>query len=61
MTIPSCLLRKTAMRGCRILMVSGSGPPLIDGVGHYTARLLNGLAPAPGLGMVLVMPTSALV
>ena len=29
-----------------ILLVSGNGPPVIDGVGHYTARLAAHLAAA---------------
>jgi glycosyltransferase involved in cell wall biosynthesis len=27
-----------------VLVVSGNGPPVLDGVGHYTARLVAGLA-----------------
>jgi hypothetical protein len=34
------------MRRRTILMVSGNGPPVIDGVGHYTARLLDALSEA---------------
>jgi glycosyltransferase involved in cell wall biosynthesis len=29
-----------------VLMVSGNGPPVLDGVGHYTARLMAGLSKA---------------
>lgn len=31
------------MRSPRILMISGAAPPIIDGVGHYSARLLQAL------------------
>src|SRR5713226_3303571 len=31
------------MRPPRILMISGNAPPIIDGVGHYTANLLETL------------------